>query len=156
VGLDQKSIEGLSGFITVDTLTRINGDLENKIHRVIDGVEKKVQDINQELKSMDVKVDGLKDIVIPMVVNFEHLVKNTEKTNVILEEWVKEQRLTNGLTGEKFQNQDKEFIRINGKLENNDEKKKLNIGVIVAVITVAPALMGVIYTILSSMDLFNK
>lgn len=147
--------DGLSGFITVEALTRINGDLENKIHRVINGVDKKVDDVNQELKSVDMKVDNLKDIVVPMVINFEHLVKNTEKTNVILEEWVKEQRLTNGLTGEKLQSQDKEIVKINGKLETHGEKKKVNGLMIVAVITIAPALMTAIYTILSSMDLFN-
>lgn len=138
---DNKMRDNTSGFITVETLTKINGELEKKMHRAIDGMEKKVDDINQEFKSMDIKVDNLKDIVVPLAVNFEYLVRSSEKTNVILEQQVKEQRLTNGLMGEKIQNQDVEMVRINNKLDAQASKKASRTMIVVALITIIPAIV---------------
>lgn len=142
---DEQMRDNTSGFITVETLTRINGDLENKIHRVINGVDKKVDDLNRELKSVDIKVDSLKDVVIPIAIHLEHFVKNSEenqkKTNKILGEQVKEQRLTNGLMGDKIQSQDMEMIRMNNKIEDQAAKKNSRGLIIVALITAIPAII---------------
>lgn len=148
-------MKDLSAFITYKDLVAEIKTVKVEFHQDLKDVDGKVGDVKKELGGVNMKVDNLKDIVIPMVENFKHLVENTKRTNVILEEYVKEQRLTNGLTGEKMHKQDLEIEGLKHISNGVAEKKKSSAVIIVAVITIVPALMGALYTIVSSMDLFK-
>jgi predicted nucleic acid-binding Zn-ribbon protein len=123
----QEMKDTLSGFIT---------------HRELVATQKELHDdLSKEIETVNIKVDGMKDIMFPLAEGFKNLGESIKQTNLILVDFVKEQRLTNGLTGERINNQQVEIVGLQHKTDGIAEKKKSSAVIIVAVITGVPTVI---------------
>jgi hypothetical protein len=129
--------DNISAFITHEYLTKAHDNLR--------------EEFSKDIGAVNVKVDGMKDILLPTVKILENVGKNLEQLNKTLIENTKEQRLTNGLVGEQLHSHDVKIVGLEYKTAGIEEKKKSNalfIGtvitgvttIIVSLIQLAPAI----------------
>jgi len=120
-------MKDLSAFITHRELVATQKDLH--------------EDLSKEIDIVNGKVDNLRDIVLPLVEGIKQIAENTKQTAISMDEFVKEQRLTNGLTGDRINNQQIEIVGLQHKTDGITEKKKSSAVIIVAVITGVPTII---------------
>lgn len=136
--MDAKEMtETVSGFITVRELNKVKDSLEEKFRE-------EIKTVRDEVKHMDTKFDGMKDLFLPLAKGFEMFTETQKETNVLLIENQKEQRLTNGLMGEQINKQAEQMNQYGLKLVELDhttkeikDKKKSNLAVIGIIVTAA-------------------
>jgi hypothetical protein len=119
-------------------------------HRELVATQKELHDdLSKEIGSVDSKVDNLRDIVLPLVEGIKQIAENTKQTATSMDEFVKEQRLTNGLTGDRINNQQIEIVGLQHKTAGIEDKKKSSALIIVAVITGVPTIIGLLFKYIS-------
>jgi hypothetical protein len=149
----KEMIEEVSGFITVRELNRVKDSLEEDFRD-------EIKTVRDEVKRMNTKFDGMKDLFLPLAKGFEMFTETQKETNVLLIENQKEQRLTNGLMGEQINKQGEqmkqyglEILGLHHVTKEIKDKKKNSFtligivvtavgGIIIALVNVAPLIFN--------------
>lgn len=144
-------MENKTGYVTHIELelhtSKLRSDLKREI-RLVD------ENLNAKISGVDDKVDGLKEIVLPMAESSKQTADNTKKTAELMERFTDEQRRTNGKFHDKFHNHDlkfsgieNEFAAVGVKLDARSEAKKHNVTLWTAIIGILGLVVSGIFQI---------
>lgn len=152
--------ENVSGYITHNDLMRMGDGIRDEFHEDLKVVRSEVVDVRNELRNINSKFDGMKEVFLPLAKGFEMFTETQKETNVLLIENQKEQRLTNGLIGEQLSKQDErmnkhdiEILGLHHETKDIKEKKNKSMvfigvvittvgGIIIAIVQIAPLLFN--------------
>lgn len=128
--METERIKEQSGFITYPELIRTQDALRKELSDKIDGNNRRLDDV-------DDKVDNLRDMVLPLLETSKQTAENTRKMAESMEKFTESQRATNGRIYEKLNGHDVTLEGLRHTTSAQADKKKANVGVIIAVITTA-------------------
>lgn len=132
-------MEDKENYVTKLELVETQQKIETKLYKKINGVEQ--------------KVDTLNDIVLPLVESSKQTAKNTAKMASSLDDFTKEQRKTNGKFYDRLHDHELSINELGQKTKAQTEEKKANL---VLIGTVATVLGGIIVAIFNAAPLlFN-
>jgi hypothetical protein len=146
----KEMIEEVSGFITVRELNKVKDSLEEDF-------KFEMKTVRDEVKHMNTKFDGMKDLFLPLAKGFEMFTETQKETNVLLIENQKEQRLTNGLMGEQINKQGEqmkqyglEILGLHHVTKEIKDKKKSSLVLIGILVTTAGGIIVALVNAASS------
>lgn len=109
-------------------------------------------DLKKEITIVDDKVDGLKELVLPLVQTSQQTAENTKQIADTMRSFTDEQRRTNGKFHDKFHAHDVKFALIDGnfeavgmRIDAAKENKTNNAKVITGVISAVAVIIGAIF-----------
>ena len=114
-------MENEKKYVTKIELYQTQREIESKLYGKINGVED--------------KVDTLNDIVLPLVETSKQTAENTAKMALSLDDFAKEQRKTNGKFYDRLHDHELSINELGQKTKAQVEEKKANAAITTAVIS---------------------
>ena len=138
--MEAEKLRGQSAFITHETLARTQDELRREMTAKIEKVNDKVDDV-------DDKVDNLRDMVLPLLESSKQTADNTRKIAEAMDKFTESQHATNGKIYDKLNAHDVSLEGLKHTAGAVIEKKKGNVTIIVAVLSIVGTLVGGLFAL---------